>query len=194
MAKTEAIIFDLFGVVLNDSLGQMLDELARTDPKGVVEVWDLIHQVSRGMIDREDSNRQVAAIFGMTVDEYRQRVAAGEVRNTQLLELISQLRGTYKTAILSNISKGGLSRRFSSQELDKYFDVVVGSADVGMAKPDLEVYRLTATRLGVEPARCIFTDDKSDFCEAAIETGMRAIHYTDFASFKTQLERLLAQG
>jgi len=188
MSKIEAVIFDLFGVIVTDALSQMTGRIAHSNPAGYREIKDLMHLTSKGLVDREKSNKRIAELLGLPLDEYRRQITDGEAKNTELLAYIKVLHHTYKTAILSNISKGGIERRFSQTELDEYFDVVVASGDVGYAKPEPEAYELVADKLGVRLDACVFTDDIEAFCDGARSVGMTAIHYTDFESFKQQLE------
>jgi putative hydrolase of the HAD superfamily len=55
------------------------------------------------------------------------------------------------------------------------FDVVVDSCEEGIRKPDPEIYRRTAERLGVDPAECLFLDDSAANCDAAAAIGMATI-------------------
>src|SRR6185369_3482431 len=98
-------------------------------------------------------------------------------KDLELLEYIAELRTQYKIGMLSNIGRGGLERRFAPGELDRYFDVVVVSGDIGYAKPEAEAYEITADRLGVRLDECVFTDDREGYCEAARGVGMQAISY-----------------
>lgn len=190
----KAIIFDCFGVVLTDSLQAIRAELARNDPDAAKEVRDIITANNRGWIDPQESSASIAKIFDMSVDEFRARVRAGEVRNEELLAYIIALRKTYKTAMLSNVAVNSLERRFPDNELSQYFDEIVASAAIGYAKPDAKAYEIAAERLDVKPSECVFTDDKKDFCEAAEAVGMRAIVYTDFVQFSRELQTLLAHA
>ena len=61
--------------------------------------------------------------------------------------------------------------------LSDLFDDVVVSAEVGLAKPDPEVFRLAARRLGVPPEACVFVDDWEVNVAAAREVGMAAVHF-----------------
>lgn len=191
MAKVEAIIFDVFGVLITDALFHISDKLKTSDPGGFEEIRSLVHATSRGLTDRETSNQRIAEILDIGLDDYKRQINEGEVRNTQLLDYIKELRKSYKTAILSNISNGGIYHRFSKDELAEHFDAVVASGDEGFAKPEPEIYEIAADRLGVRLDACVFTDDIPAFCEAARSVGMRAVHYQDFDSFKRQLEKLL---
>jgi HAD superfamily hydrolase (TIGR01509 family) len=84
-----------------------------------------------------------------------------------------------------------MNRRFSDEELQRFFDVVVISAEVGMVKPDPAIYHLTADKLGVSPAECIFIDDRQVYVQAAVNIGMPSIYNESFQQIKTELTRLL---
>lgn len=187
-----AVIFDCFGVVIGDALEVLCNDLRARDPAAAEQVRVLVQASNRGITDPRQSSHEVAALLGLSYEEYRSRIAAGEVKDTQLLAYITQLRSRYKTALLSNIGAGSLARRFSAAELAEHFDVVVASGEIGHAKPDPQAYLVTARRLGVQPEECVFTDDREPYCRGACAAGMQAIYYQGFAQFRTELERLLA--
>jgi putative hydrolase of the HAD superfamily len=90
--------------------------------------------------------------------------------------LIRALRPLYRTAILSN-ADASLPGRLRALRLDDLCEAVVCSADVGMAKPDPAIYRLTAARLALAPEACLFVDDSEENVEAARQVGMTAVHH-----------------
>src|SRR5215468_8660756 len=59
--------------------------------------------------------------------------------------------------------------------LDVRFDVVVCGADVAVAKPDPEGYRLAAAKLAADPRRCIALEDSPNGVAAAEAAGLRVI-------------------
>lgn len=186
----KAIIFDCFGVLVEDALAALCQELP---PEKRQEAVGLMHAAHHGMLQSTDSNEQIAALLGMKLPAYQQAIRDGEIKNYPLLEYIAELHRKYKTAMLSNVSKGGITRRFTPLELS-YFDTVVASGEVGYAKPEAEAYELTADRLGVRLEECVFTDDREQYCEAARGVGMQAILYKDFTQFRAELEALLADS
>ncbi len=93
--------------------------------------------------------------------------------------------------MLSNVSGGSLDRRFSAEEFDRCFDAVVASGEIGYAKPDIEAYQITAARLGVEPAECIFIDDREHYCAGARQAGMQAIQYVTFVQLQRELDAIM---
>jgi HAD superfamily hydrolase (TIGR01509 family) len=187
-----AIVFDCFGVVISDALEVLTGRLRETDPEAARRVSDLVRQSNQGLADPTESSRQVAAVLGLTYEEYRAQIAAGEIKNTELIAYIRELRQSYKTALLSNIGAGSLKRRFTDAELTELFDVVVASGDIGFTKPAKEAYLITAERLEVPPAECVFVDDRSPYCEGARGVGMQTICYQDFTQFRTELATILA--
>jgi HAD superfamily hydrolase (TIGR01509 family) len=65
------------------------------------------------------------------------------------------------------------------------------SCEIGLRKPDPEIYRVASRSLRVPPERCLFVDDRVDNCEAARAVGMDALVFTDAAALR---EALLARG
>jgi len=187
----KAIVFDCFGVLVTDALEAIVAELRVSQPGVVEDIVATVYLASRGEINRQESSTRIAGLLGIPVEEYLGRIKGGEVKNHELLAYIAELRKTHKTGLLSNISIGGLSARFEPGELDRYFDAVVVSGEIGYAKPEAEAYETVADRLGVRLDECIFIDDREDYCTGAKTVGMQAILYTSFSQIKSALDTLL---
>jgi HAD superfamily hydrolase (TIGR01509 family) len=187
----KAIIFDCFGVIVADCFQVMRAELRSKDPATADQVDDLMHANHRGLIPSEECSRQIAALFGTTLAEFRAVINEGEVKDAELIKYIKSLRSHYKTALLSNIGAKSLRQRFSDGELLELFDTVVVSGEVGYAKPEPQIYEIAAARLGLRYDECFFTDDNAQFCEAARSVGMESVQYTTLGQFKMQLQPFL---
>ena len=185
-----AIVFDCFGVLISDALEVMVADVRETKPELAEQIVNILHAASKGHIVRQESTAMVAQLLEMSVEEYLARIKNGEVKNQQLLDYILRIRKNYKTGLLSNVSIGGLAARFEADELEKYFDVVVASGDIGYAKPESQAYEITADKLGVRLEECVFIDDREDYCEGARHVGMRAVLYKSFEQMKRELESL----
>src|SRR3954464_13120731 len=61
--------------------------------------------------------------------------------------------------------------------IDELCEEVVDSSNVGLRKPDREIYELTCERLGVAPEETVFVDDNADNIAAAREFGMVVVHF-----------------
>ena len=67
------------------------------------------------------------------------------------------------------------------------FDVAVISGEVGLHKPQPEIYVLACERLGVEPAAAVFVDDLRENCAGAEAVGMTAVLHRDAAETLARL-------
>ena len=79
------------------------------------------------------------------------------------------------------------------------FDHLTFSHRLGIAKPDLVIYRHAAEGLGFAPGRVLFIDDREDNIQAARAAGMQTIQYTGHEAFEQAmreagLEHLLASA
>jgi epoxide hydrolase-like predicted phosphatase len=96
-------------------------------------------------------------------------------------------RSGLRTAILSN-ADGLWAPPAQWQPL---FDAVVTSGEVGFAKPDRRIYLLTARRLGLDPATCVFVDDLAANVRGAAAAGMVGVHHRTVRATLEELETLL---
>ena len=65
------------------------------------------------------------------------------------------------------------------------------SGEVGLHKPQPEIYLLACERLGVEPAAAVFVDDLRENCAGAEAVGMTALLHRDARRRRSaKLERL----
>jgi putative hydrolase of the HAD superfamily len=107
-------------------------------------------------------------------------------------QVIRTLRGAgFPTALLSN-SWG--CDEYPRADFPGLFDTVVISGEVGMRKPEPEIFVHAAATLGLEPAECVFIDDVKANIAAAVACGMAGVHHTDPAVTAGELETLLGVG
>jgi 2-haloacid dehalogenase len=59
----------------------------------------------------------------------------------------------------------------------KWFDQMIISGEVGLAKPDKAIFMLAAQRVGRAPADCLFIDDLTVNIDAAREYGFQTIQF-----------------
>ena len=71
---------------------------------------------------------------------------------------------------------------------------MVDSSDVGMRKPSVEIFHLTAERLAVDPAGCLMLDDFEWNIRGAARAGMHTLHVTDPVAGSVELLELVGVG
>lgn len=71
------------------------------------------------------------------------------------------------------------------------FDELILSGDVGLVKPDREIFELLIERRGLDVVRTVFIDDSLDNIAAAHELGFATIHFSEaHTDLGTELLRL----
>ncbi len=91
--------------------------------------------------------------------------------------LIEWLHGRYRLGILSNWDDR--LEDILEQELDiaRYFDTILNSHRIGVAKPDPLAFQLALERLQAKPGEVLFIDDLSRNTRAAAELGLHTHVY-----------------
>ncbi len=91
------------------------------------------------------------------------------------------------TVLVSN--SWGKSETYPWDQLPAFTAAVV-SSDVGLRKPDRDIYLLAAERVGVEPAECVFVDDLEVNLAPARDLGMTTVLHTSAETTISELARL----
>jgi len=99
----------------------------------------------------------------------------------------SARRGGVRTGLLSN-SWGG--RDYPIDELRSIFDSIVISGEVGLRKPDPDIYLFAAKQAGVPAEACVFVDDFSVNVQGAEAVGMTGILHREAPVTIERLEGL----
>jgi putative hydrolase of the HAD superfamily len=184
-----AIIFDCFGVLTTD----LWKEFVATLPEAQhAPARDINYAYDSGRMSREKFRTEIEALTGRLPKEVEERKGLATEKNTALLDYITQLRPKYRIGMLSNIASDWVRQEFLSAEEQKLFDAMIFSHDVGMAKPDREIFELAAERLGVTPGECVLIDDSPRHVTGAQAAGMQGIIYENLEQMKSELEGLLA--
>lgn len=70
--------------------------------------------------------------------------------------------------------------------LDTFEDAIV-SGQVGILKPDAEIYHLLCRNNNLQASECVFIDDKFENVDGARAVGMDAIHFESPAALRIEL-------
>lgn len=186
----KALIFDCFGVFYIDPVFAYMRDPATPSEKAEA-LHSLDKQAAVGALNKQDFVTQAAQLLGITEDEVERRFFQGSERNEPLMELVKELRGKYKVAMLSNIGGDMMDGFFTPEERQRFFDVVILSGEVRLAKPDRAIFELACERLGVELNETIMIDDTQTTCDIVKAFGMQSVCYKDFEQCKSALATIL---
>ncbi len=182
----KAVIFDVGGVLVRTESQQKRRDwearlgLAPGESEAIVFAGEMGTKAQSGAIGDEAHWAWIGQRLGLdeaALTAFRHDFWAGDVLDTDLVAYIRQLRPRYQTAIISNATEGlraALTNRF---QIADAFDLIVGSAEEKVMKPDPEIYRRTLNRLGRKPEETVFIDDFAHNIAAADKLGMKTVHF-----------------
>jgi HAD superfamily hydrolase (TIGR01509 family) len=148
-----------------------------------------LHDLETGRLAEDEWERRFGTLLGVEPERLLDRLFAGLRPDCPVRAAVRAARDAgIPTAMVSNSWGLGLYDRAG---LDGLFDVEVVSGEVGLRKPDAEIFLLAADRLGLAPAACVMVDDLRPNILAAEALGMRAVLHRDSAETVRTLAGLL---
>jgi len=104
-------------------------------------------------------------------------------------EFLTELRSHYKLACLSNNNEFHWDRLKKKYRAESFFDKCYLSHEIGMIKPDPEIYDFVIKDLGISPSEILFFDDNPECVEAAKEAGLSTCLTKGIEEVKTCLKK-----
>ena len=165
---------------------EAVKELFRSDPGALADLREL----ESGRMKEDEFERRFAERLGLDDgSDLIESLFRGMRPDERMLAGVRAVRDAgIRTALLSN---SWSTSHYDRDLLGTLFDDVVISGEVGLHKPQPEIYRVAAERLGVDPAQCVFIDDLRDNCDGAESVGMTTVLHRDTDSTLERLGELL---
>ncbi len=179
----EAIVFDMGGVFFHPSPGQCCEVLAQhlvteDDLKSLEDLPEL-DAYKRGFLD-EDTFVRATKPFLPQVEDPRKlfrALALARELNQDLVKLTAELKTHYRIAALSN-SDSFLEERIDTFGIGHYFEFVINSYRVQMAKPDSRIFHYLIDKISLEPHQILFVDDLTSNIRVARQLGLHGHVFT----------------
>ena len=92
---------------------------------------------------------------------------------TSIVDVAKQFHGKLPMGVGSGGQREVVKRILRTLSIDSLFDCVVGSEDTKLHKPEPDVFLEVASRLKVEPSKCMVYEDADLGVEAAQRAGMK---------------------
>lgn len=179
----KAIIFDLgsvyvhhkqkFWSILAKRLNVSVDSLEK-------EVQKYLSLLDTGKIQDAEFWKKIGEGLKVNIPEESEtwiweRAEVDHPINKDVETLVKKLKNYgYKIASISNTEKTTVDYAKRNGWF-KYFDVAINSFDVGVMKPDPQIYEIALEEIKEKPGDCIFVDDIEIFLKAAERIGMKTI-------------------
>ena len=183
-AEIDDVDFDTYLTVMRTWLGDHKGDLAASNPiaaleRGEIEVPHFEAQLAERLSTRSGHPVRAEGLLQRMFDQF-----AGVPAMAALV--LRARRAGLLTGLLSN-SWGNVYPR---EGWDEMFHTIVISGEVGMRKPDREIFEHTVDLLGVSPGEAVFVDDLLANVHAAVEFGLVGVHHTSYDQTVAELEEI----
>jgi len=132
-----------------------------------------IGQASQGEVWK--SVRDTLSINTGELEQLKVDFWKGDFFDTTLMDSVKSLRPKFRTAILSNAWMGAreLFKDVYGIIEGETVDKIITSCELGIAKPDPNIYRHTAKQMDVQLGEILFIDDFKKNIDSASKLGMK---------------------
>lgn len=149
-----------------------------------------VHLLERGEMSVVDFERELAAALaaeGSAVEAdglVSAMFADLAYYERSMTSLVGRARAAgVRTALLSN----SWGNDYDRTDWDELFDAVVISGEVGLRKPEPEIFTLALRRIGLPARECVFVDDLPHNVEAATRLGMAGVVHRSYEDTASEL-------
>jgi len=182
---TKAIIFDLWNTIVYNK--------GKTNPMVTLEKMlglnmKLYREVELGFMTKRFETKKEAMIslckhIGVKPKETLVNSLIYVWDNTEInitffpevIRMLQKLKEKYKLALLSNTDCFS-TKKFIDSGYGKYFDFMAFSCNLGILKPDPEIFKIILEKLGVKPEETVMVGDNlKDDVLAAEKLGIKGI-------------------
>lgn len=190
----EAVLFD-YGGVLTDGGKESSTARAVAEFFGIesdkIDIDDLQDSFGRGQMTAEQFIAELNLRYGQTkpisASDYASINNDVYQPNVVVHGIVSKLRDhEIKTGIVSNINEL-IADRLAEAGGFVGFEPVILSYEVGLRKPEPQIYQLALETLDLPPESILYIDDKPKNLEPAKALGMLTVH----AAGEKQLSKVL---
>jgi glucose-1-phosphatase len=212
----EAVIFDLGGVLLNLDYARTVAEFKALS-RGAAAFYGQENQhpifdhIETGHVTEEEFRATVKSLLGGHSSS-EQTVATKATLSDQAIDhawnamildfpperiqLVSDLRQRFRTFLLSNtnsIHKAAVMEKVEESvgiaTYERAFERTYYSHEMGLRKPNPEIFVRVVKENRLNPARTLFIDDSLQHVEGARLAGLQALHL-DFRKYETVADLL----
>lgn len=202
-----SIIFDLGAVILDIDFQKTIDAFIKLGISNFDEIFsaavqtEIFDLLDKGQISPEAFRKELILLTKSKITTTQ----FDEAWNAMILDFpadriryIKSLKDKYAIYLLSNtniihypVYTNLLKTQFSIENLDVLFEKVYLSFQLGLRKPQKEIFQLVLNENNLIPAETLFVDDNIDNVEAARELGFGTLHLTNGMAIENDLDRFL---
>jgi glucose-1-phosphatase len=203
MVRIQNIIFDLGGVIINLDPSRTRNAFAALGASDFDALYSFKKQnntfdlFDKGLIsDAAFRSEMRKHIFNEVADEQIDRAWNAMLLDVpeEKIQLLKQLKAKYRTFLLSNTNRihvkcfsAELERVHGSKDFTPWMERCYYSCEIGMRKPDAEIFLFVLNENNLRAEETLFIDDSPQHIAGAKKCGLQTLHYTPGESLQKLL-------
>ncbi len=181
-------IFDIGNVLIDFDLPRLLDKISRHTHLSLEELYKTwspedTRALESGAVDSKRHFEEYAKRIGLkwTYDDWKRAWVDIYAFNSRGMKLFDDLKKRgFPVYLLSNLAE--YNRDAILMKFEDFFTRSNGnflSFELGMVKPDPEIYLHVCARIGAPPGKCVFIDDIHENILGARDAGLEVILFSE---------------
>jgi HAD superfamily hydrolase (TIGR01509 family) len=188
----KTVIFDLGGVLIlidfNRSIARFKQKIKKHSDSKIIDILknsDLVVSYHKGELSSRLFYKHIQDRFkgefsyALFCDIWQDIFAPNE----PMIRFLQKIKDEYELILLSNTNELHIDYLTKTFPFFDVFQDHIYSYKIGLLKPDPSIYKFALNRTDSRAEECMLIDDTLLNIDAALEMGMKGIHYISFEDF-----------
>lgn len=193
-----AVICDLGGVVVHFDTDRVIHQVSQLVQRSFEEVQRVVYDKALllpfelGRIRPQDyyQGLKTALAIPWSYEQFARIWNDIFSENGDVVWMINRLRERYRLLALTNTNELHLAYLKAHIPALSCFERIIASCDVGLRKPDPQIYFLALKEAGVRPDETVYIDDRPELVDAGRSVGLIGIRYESGPQLEHDLRQL----
>ncbi len=143
--------------------------------------WHYNDAVCRGEMSLVTLNSKLAKKFAQDSVDWKYYYMRAVEPIEEMHDLVKWATKHYKVGLLSNIMPGFIDEMIQNGILPNIkYDTIIDSSQVGLIKPEREIYEIAENKANVPSEQILFVDDSSTNLMSAERLGWKVLSFDDY--------------
>lgn len=182
----KVFLFDFFGVLCDDPhLIWLRDNDLTTRTPELIDKYYRYTDI--GTMSSKELYTHLAEVSGKPAIQVESEVKRNLRIDSEVKEIIRALKVNSKVGLCSNAQPEFVESIINENGLTSLFDAIIISSQVGLRKPNKEMFMYALSKLEANASQTIFIDDNKSYVQEAEELGISSIVFTSAQQLRKDL-------
>jgi HAD superfamily hydrolase (TIGR01509 family) len=184
--KYKCLVFDFFGVISSEVVPVWLAKyLSAADAASVRAT--IIRAADRGDLSQDELFSELAELTRVPPAQIEREWQSYAHIDERMVDLIRAFAATCKLGLITNAPSPFVRGLLDRHALEGLFDAITVSSEIGLVKPDREIYERSLALLAVNAADALMIDDQAQNIAGAIAAGMDGVLFRSYEELSSAL-------